>query len=274
MTGLFDLTTEQLEKLKSEAPTFWAKLDGDVRDYLDKIIEGEERIEEIHNQINEQLTQTTFDGVYSNFIDTLMDMKASSKDAAEDISEYFMQAMLSEQIGTLYQDKLKKWYEKFAKGMEDGSLTESERNALNSEYMGYIEEAMKLRDELAAATGYDKISQESTSQSSTSRGFGTEMTHEDAGELSGRFTALQIAGEEIKNQNIIQSQSLNLLTVKADALLSINTETRNIADDTRDLIAQSYLELVQISENTGAIVKPIQQMQRDIAEVKKNTAKL
>ena len=274
MTGLFDLTTEQLEKLKSEAPTFWAKLDGDVRDYLDKIIEGEERIEEIHNQINEQLTQTTFDGVYSNFIDTLMDMKASSKDAAEDVSEYFMQAMLSEQIGTLYQDKLKKWYEKFAKGMEDGSLTESERNALNSEYMCYIEEAMKLRDELAAATGYDKISQESTSQLSTSRGFGTEMTHEDAGELSGRFTALQIAGEEIKNQSTIQSQSLNLLTVKADALLSINTETRNIADDTRDLIAQSYLELVQISENTGAIVKPIQQMQRDIAEVKKNTAKL
>lgn len=269
MTGLFDLTTEQLEKLKSEAPTFWAKLDGDVRDYLDKIIEGEERIEEIHNQINEQLTQTTFDGVYSNFIDTLMDMKASSKDAAEDVSEYFMQAMLSEQIGTLYQDKLKKWYEKFAKGMEDGSLTESERNALNSEYMGYIEEAMKLRDELAAATGYDKISQESTSQLSTSRGFGTEMTHEDAGELSGRFTALQIAGEEIKNQSTIQSQSLNLLTVKADALLSINTETRNIADDTRDLIAQSYLELVQISENTGAIVKPIQQMQRDIAEVKR-----
>lgn len=274
MESLFDLSTEQLERLKSEAPTFWAKLDEDVRNYLDKIIDGEERIEEIHNQINEQLTQTTFDGVYNNFIDTLMDMKASSKDAAEDISEYFMRAMLSEQVGALYQDKLKKWYEKFAKGMEDGSLTESERNALNAEYMGYIEEAMKLRDELAAATGYDKISQESYSQSSSSRGFGTEMTHEDAGELSGRFTALQIAGEEIKFQSIIQSQSLNLLTVKADALLSINTETRNIADDTRDLIAQSYLELVQISENTGAIVKPIQQMQRDIAEVKKNTAKL
>ena len=273
MESLFDLSTEQLERLKSEAPTFWAKLDEDVRNYLDKIIDGEERIEEIHNQINEQLTQTTFDGVYSNFIDTLMDMKASSKDAAEDISEYFMRAMLSEQIGTLYQDKLKKWYEKFAKGMEDGSLTESERNALNAEYMGYIEEAMKLRDELAAATGYDKISQESYSQSSSSRGF--QVMSQDTGEeLNGRFTALQIAGEEIKFQSIIQSQSLNLLTVKADALLSINTETRNIADDTRDLIAQSYLELVQISENTGAIVKPIQQMQRDIAEVKKNTAKL
>lgn len=273
MESLFDLSTEQLERLKSEAPTFWAKLDEDVRNYLDKIIDGEERIEEIHNQINEQLTQTTFDGVYNNFIDTLMDMKASSKDAAEDISEYFMRAMLSEQIGTLYQDKLKKWYEKFAKGMEDGSLTESERNALDAEYMGYIEEAMKLRDELAAATGYDKISQESTSQSASSKGFQT-MSQDTGEELNGRFTALQIAGEEIKNQSIIQSQSLNLLTVKADALLSINTETRNIADDTRDLIAQSYLELVQISENTGNSAKYLKEIKADIAEVKRNTSKL
>ena len=247
MTGLFDLTTEQLEKLKSEAPTFWAKLDGDVRDYLDKIIEGEERIEEIHNQINEQLTQTTFDGVYSNFIDTLMDMKASSKDAAEDISEYFMQAMLSEQIGTLYQDKLKKWYEKFAKGMEDGSLTESERNALNNEYMGYIEEAMKLRDELAAATGYDKISQESTSQSSTSRGFGTEMTHEDAGELSGRFTALQIAEEETKNAVLSMLAVANVISVSVDdnnttlmeiknLMITSNGHLEDIAKYTKELI--------------------------------------
>ena len=247
MTGLFDLTTEQLEKLKSEAPTFWAKLDGDVRDYLDKIIEGEERIEEIHNQINKQLTQTTFDSVYSNFIDTLMDMKASSKDAAEDISEYFMQAMLSEQIGTLYQDKLKKWYEKFAKGMEDGSLTESERNALNSEYMGYIEEAMKLRDELAAATGYDKISQESTSQSSTSRGFGTEMTHEDAGELSGRFTALQIAGEETKNAMLSMLAVANVISV------SVNDNSTTLME-IKNLIITSNGHLEDIAKYTKELI--------------------
>ena len=59
--------------------------------------------------------------------------------------------------------------------------------------------------------------------------------------------------------------------MKTDTLISINTETRNIADDTRDLIASSYLELVQISENTGAIIKPIQQIQKDISEVKNNT---
>ena len=64
MTGLFDLTVEQLEKLKSEAPAFWAKMDGDVQEYLNGIMDGEERIEDIQNQISEQLTQTTFDSVF------------------------------------------------------------------------------------------------------------------------------------------------------------------------------------------------------------------
>lgn len=279
--SLWNLTPEQMKALRSDV-WLWDIMESSgkggygerVTDKLDDYIEQAGKLEELTDSLYEGLTGMSFDSMYDSFVDNLMDMKYDAKAASEDISEYFMRAMLSNKIGELYSEKLEDWWKKFGASMEDNELTEEERKALQDEYMQYVDEAMKLRDELAAATGYDKISQESYSQSSSSRGFGTEMTHEDAGELSGRFTALQIAGEEIKNQNIIQSQSLNLLTVKADALLSIDTETRNIADDTRDLIAQSYLELVQISENTGAIVKPIQQMQRDIAEVKKNTAKL
>ena len=48
----------------------------------------------------------------------------------------------------------------------------------------------------------------------------------------------------------------------------------DIGTDIRDILANSYLELQQINENTGEIVKPIKQMQQDIAEVKRNTAKL
>lgn len=278
---IWNLTPEEMKMLR-ETVDMWETIQntgkggyGDrLTDKLNDYIDQAGTLEELTNELYEGLTGMSFDSMYDSFVDNLMDMKYDAKAASEDISEYFMRAMLSNKIGELYSEKLEDWWKKFGASMEDNELTEEERKALQDEYMQYVDEAMKLRDELAAATGYDKISQESYSQSSSSRGFGTEMTHEDAGELSGRFTALQIAGEEIKNQNIIQSQSLTLLTVKADALLSINTETRNIADDTRDLIAQSYLELVQISENTGAIVKPIQQMQRDIAEVKKNTAKL
>ena len=93
-------------------------------------------------------------------------------------------------------------------------------------------------------------------------------------ETNGRLTGIQMAGEEIKVQNASQSESLNILTVKADAILSVNTETRNIADEIRTIQVNSYLELQEIRENTGAIVKPIQQMQKDIEEVKKNTSKL
>lgn len=279
--SLWNLTPEQMKALRSDV-WLWDIMESSgkggygerVTDKLDDYIEQAGKLEELTDSLYEGLIGMSFDSMYDSFISSLMDMEKSAENFADDISKYFMQAMLSNAIGEQFSDKLRTWYDKFGEAMkDDGTLDNNERKELMDEYMGYVDEAMKLRDELAAATGYDKISQESYSQSSSSRGF-QAMSQDTGEELNGRFTALQIAGEEIKNQNIIQSQSLNLLTVKADALLSINTETRNIADDTRDLIAQSYLELVQISENTGAIVKPIQQMQRDIAEVKKNTAKL
>ena len=43
----------------------------------------------------------------------------------------------------------------------------------------------------------------------------------------------------------------------------------NISDETRTILANSYLELQQIRENTGEIVKPIKQMQKDMEEVKR-----
>ena len=280
-SSLWELTPEEMEKLRSNVD-IWTKMQNAgkggygerVTDKLDDYIEQAGKLEELTDNLYEGLTGMSFDSMYDSFVSSLMDMEKSAEDVADDISKYFMQAMLSNAIGEQFSDKLRTWYDKFGEAMkDDGTLDNNERKELIDEYMGYVDEAMKLRDELAAATGYDKISQESTSQSASSKGF-QAMSQDTGEELNGRFTALQIAGEEIKNQNIIQSQSLNLLTVKADALLSINTETRNIADDTRDLIAQSYLELVQISENTGAIVKPIIQIQKDMAEVKNNTSKL
>ena len=279
--SLWNLTPEQMKALRSDV-WLWDIMESSgkggygerVTDKLDDYIEQAGKLEELTDSLYEGLIGMSFDSMYDSFISSLMDMEKSAEDFADDISKYFMQAMLSNAIGEQFSDKLRTWYDKFGEAMkDDGTLDNNERKELMDEYMGYVDEAMKLRDELAAATGYDKISQEAASQSASSKGFQT-MSQDTGEELNGRFTALQIAGEEIKNQNIIQSQSLNLLTVKADALLSINTETRNIADDTRDLIAQSYLELVQISENTGNSAKYLKEIKADIAEVKRNTSKL
>lgn len=241
---IWNLTPEEMKMLR-ETVDMWETIQntgkggyGDrLTDKLNDYIDQAGTLEELTNELYEGLTGMSFDSMYDSFVDNLMDMKYDAKAASEDISEYFMRAMLSNKIGELYSEKLEDWWKKFGASMEDNELTEEERKALQDEYMQYVEEAMKLRDKLAAATGYDKISQESYSQSSSSRGFGTEMTHEDAGELSGRFTALQISNEEIK------SQMINVV-VGIGSLVSISTEGNatlgNILN--QHVITNGYLE--------------------------------
>lgn len=269
MTGLFNLTVKQLEKLQSTA--FWEKMDDDVREYLDSIIEGEAKIEEIQNQVKERLTQTTFDSVFDSFVDTLMDMDSSAKDFAEDFSEYMQRAILTNMVGEKFSKELQDWYDSFAEaGKDKEGITKGDMEELRKQYEEIVDAAVAERDKLAEIFGWTG---EATQQSASSRGF-QSMFQDTGEELNGRFTALQIAGEEIKNQNIAQSQSLSILNTRIDTISSTSSNIRDIASETRDIIASSYLELVQISENTGAIVKPVQQMQKDIAEVKKNTSKL
>ena len=49
----------------------WAKLDGDVREYLEQIIACNEETEEMRDLLNESLTQVSFDDVFSSFLDAL-----------------------------------------------------------------------------------------------------------------------------------------------------------------------------------------------------------
>ena len=194
MTGLFDLTAEQLRKLKEEAPEFWAKMDGDVQKYLQSIIDGSEKITELNEQIKEQLTSITFDSMYDSFVDLLSDMDASSKDFAENFEKYMFNAMLSTQIGQKYKQRLQSWYDQMARANEDSTLSEDEIKNLRNEWDAIVADALRERDSIAAATGYNSNS--SYSQEGSSGGW-QAMGQETADELNGRFTALQISGEKI-----------------------------------------------------------------------------
>ena len=192
--NLWSLSPEEMKALRSNVD-MWTQIQdtgkggygGRLTEKLDDYIAQAGKLEELTDQLYEGLTGISFDGMYSSFIDNLMNMKYGAKDAAEDISEYFMRAMLSNKIGELYSDKLKGWWEKFGKAMEDNDLTEAERNALTDEYMQYVEEAMKLRDKLAAATGYDKVQEEGTVQTGKPGAF-TAITQEQGTKLEGMFT--------------------------------------------------------------------------------------
>ena len=192
--NLWSLSPEEMKALRSNVD-MWTQIQntgkggygGRLTEKLDDYIDQAGKLEELTDQLYEGLTGISFDGMYSSFIDNLMNMKYGAKDAAEDISEYFMRAMLSNKIGEMYSEKLKGWWEKFGKAMEDNELTEAERNALMEEYMQYMDEALALRDNLAAATGYDKTQQGGTSQSAKAGGF-TAMTQDQGTKLEGMFT--------------------------------------------------------------------------------------
>ena len=193
--NLWSLSPEEMKALRSNVD-MWTQIQNTgkggygerLTDKLDDYIAQAGKLEELTDQLYEGLTGISFDGMYSSFIDNLMNMKYGAKDAAEDISEYFMRAMLSNKIGEMYSEKLKGWWEKFGKAMEDNELTEAERNVLMEEYMQYVDEALALRDNLAAATGYDKTEAGGTSQNAKAGGF-TAMTQDQGTKLEGMFTS-------------------------------------------------------------------------------------
>lgn len=278
--SLWQMSPEQMDLLRQNVD-LWQKMadsgkggyGNGVVDALGEYADLAGNLEELKEGLFEQLTGISFDSMYDSFIDTLMDMDASAEDFADNLSEYFMRAMLSDKIGNMYSQKLEDWWNRFGESMKDGNLSESERNSLQNEYMEYVNEALKLRDELAAATGYDKTGS-SSQQSASSRGFGTEMTHEDAGELSGRFTAVYESNLRIETAEQQQTVAITELRGSISALTSQVTGLYNIADETRTILANSYLELQQIRENTEDSAKYLKDIKADISEVKRNTSRL
>lgn len=206
--NIWSLSPEEMKMLRANAD-MWKQIQdsgkggygGRLTEKLDDYIAQAGKLEELTNELYEGLTGMSFDSMYDSFIDQLMDMEASAEDVADNISEYFMRAMLSNKIGEMYADKLEEWWKKFGKAMEDNDLTEAERNALSEEYMRYVEEAMKLRDQLAAATGYG--SDDKGSSQSGKAGSYNAMSQDQGTKLEGLFVSVQ--GHVANIDNIVEN---------------------------------------------------------------------
>jgi len=231
MTGLFDLSVEQLEKLKSEAPTFWAKLDDDVRNYLDKIIEGSEKLGDIQAQIKEQLTQMSFDTMRDAFYDTLLDMESGAEDFSEDFSEYLQKAILKTSLSKVYDKRLQEWYDKFANYNKEGGIDTGEYKDLQQEWNDIVKDALEERDSLKDIFGWTSSS--SSSQSGRA-GTVTSMTEETAGRLEGIGNATLDHVISIDN-NLTRhlegmATSLGKIAGNSEYLKHLETINENIAE--------------------------------------------
>lgn len=247
---LWSLSPEEMKKLRSNVGIWESILNTGKGGYGDRLgeklndyINQAGKLEELTNELYEGLTGISFDSMYDSFVDTLMDMNATAEDMADDLSEYFMRAMLSNQIGEMYADKLKEWWKKFGAAMEDNDLTEAERNALQEEYMGYVKDAIALRDKLAEATGYTGNS--STSQSGKSGGF-TAMTQDQGTKLEGMFTS------GLQHWSSIDDQLENVV------------EKMNVAES----------HLARIAENTGMSVTHLNDIKEEIRKIIRDGLKM
>lgn len=277
--SLWGLSPEQMKTLLSNADIYEqiknegkGGYGGRVLEKLEAYADQAGKLDELTEKINESLMQISFDSLRDSFLDSLMDMDKDAKSFSEDFSEYMQRALLNFSMGELFDDELKEWYNGIAELMKEqgGKLTKQQIEDARKDYDSMVQKAMNERDKISEITGYTGSSSSSSSQEASKKGFAA-ASQDSIDELNGRFTALQIAGEEIKNQN--QQQTMSILELKAEMLPIIaNTSgIKDIASETRDLLRLSYEAIADIRDNTNVIVKPIQQMASDIAEVKRNT---
>lgn len=262
LEDIYKLTPEQMNAIRTYNSDVWNKMldqgKYDKSQYWEQYADLAGALGEIKDSLNEIATQTTFDSLRDSFLDSLMDMDKSAKDFSDDFSKYMMRSILNAKISDLLDKDIQDFYNKWSEYSQTGNKLEGwEINDLRDLWGDITDKGIKLRDEIASFTGYDNTS--SSSQESSKKGFAT-ASQDQIEELNGRFTAGQIAWEETKNQAVMQTEKLSILNIKTESLVNVASDQRNIADETRTILANSYLELQQINENTGAIIKPITEM--------------
>ena len=278
-SDFWNLTSEQMYNVANNATDLYSKIkqyadDGyeNASQYMDSYIEYWKQLDELEDTYREKLTDTSFDTIRDEFKNQLLDMESDAEDFAEDFEKMMQQAVVESMMSDTYANRLKEWYKSFANSMTDGTLSSTEQSNLKSQWEQMVSDALAERNAIMQAMGWDSSSSEQ--QSASSRGFGTEMTHEDAGELSGRFTAVYESNLRIETAEQQQTVAITELRGSISSLIVQANGLYNIADETRTILANSYLELQQIRENTEDSAKYLKDIKADIAEVKHNTARL
>ena len=274
---MFKLTPEQMAYIRDYNREIWNEITDigkyDKSEYWENYADLAGQLENLTEQINENLTQVSFDSLRDSFMNTLLDMDADAQDFADDFGEYMMKALLNYQLGDVFDEDLKKWYDDWAQMMsgQNGNLTDDQMNELKDRWEDMVDEALSMRDSIADITGYKGGSEEQ--QSASSKGFET-MSQNAADELNGRFTALYESNLRIETSEQQQTVAITELRGNISALTAQAVGIYNIADETRTILANSYLELQEIRENTGYSAKYLKDIKADIAEVKRNTSRL
>lgn len=272
---LFDLDPSVIGNVLNDEKTVSVlnEVNPELVEYIKNIASYEDGLKDITDALNESLTGVSFDEFQNSFVDMLSNLDATNEDFADNLEKYLQNAIFSSLVANQYKSRIQKLYNQWSDYAEsDNSLTSDEAGEIRKEYNQIVNDMLADRNQIMETMGWQAESS-SQQQQASSGGFQT-MSQDSADELNGRFTALQMSGEEINNQAAVQTVAITEMKGSINALAASAEKSYSVADEVRSILAQSYLELQEIRENTGAIVAPIRQIQNDIAEVKQNTARI
>ena len=199
---------------------------------------AEEAAQEAENARNE--AEQEWESFSDGILNSLYDIEATAEDISDDMSEYMRKALIKAMYVENFKPQMQKWYNEWQRAMGDDNLTSEEKQLLDSMKQTMVDDMKKEVDAINQFFGT------MFSQQASSKGF--EAMSQDTGEeLNGRFTALQVAGEEIKNQAVQQTGllssidgKLSLLNLRSEDVPALLSGTPNFADRTRETIASGY----------------------------------
>ena len=249
----------------------------------DRIKQWQQQIEDINNQIKDNAEQAqeaiagiSFDTFRNNFLDTLMDMDSSAEDFANDFESYLQRSILDSLMANKYDEKIKQLYNQWTQ-LGDNGLTESEVERLKKEQQAIVEQMIQDRDQLAEIFGWKNELEESAASSQQASAGGFEnMSQDSADELNGRFTALQMIGEEMLLFFQSSAQFMSLLYIKAsmDVITVQIAAMYDVANETRTMMANIYIEIQQINENTNNTVVQLKEAVKKLTSIETNTGRI
>lgn len=275
------------------------KLVGETKATLETLVKYQEQWDEYITQLKSYVSDL-YSPLVDNFVQAIWDWLDTGKDALDSFKEYasdtfrsiatdMIKTIVLEKLfnneaiwgkGQTYQSRVAAEYEKYSKGeitlaqmnANVQNLTQTLTDNAKNQTPAIETIASAINDGFKAA-GYDISSSSSSSQSATSKG-AASLTQDTAEELNGRFTAMQISMETMAGQSGMQTEKLSVMDVKLGSMLTISSDIRNIADENRQLLAQSYLELVEIRNNTGDSAKSLKEIKAGIDNIDRNTKNL
>ena len=274
MHGLFELEIGGLTLLFEKVSKLSMVIDDNIKPYIDKILEAERELENLKKMNNEALAGISLDSAREELKNLLLDTDATMEDVAKKFEDYMRNSLVNIAVGEYLKEDLKKWYEKFAGAFDDDELSEGERKELEREYLDLYQKSLDKRDALFDIAGIDDEEIPSvTNQGEATSNF-EAMSQDTGAELNGRFTALQISGENILSQTGAQTELIGLLNTNVGDIRVDLWDMRNIADEVRTIQVNFYLELQEINLNTANAVKELKMANVVLSGIKAGTDRI